>query len=249
MARGTAVSVVIPTYCEHESIGNVLEDVHDQLSAHTHEVLVVDDSPDRRTRQTVRDSYSECEGLVWVPGPDSGLSAAVVRGFQEVDGERVVVMDGDGQHPAEVLPQLVAALDDADVAVGSRHVGGEILADWSMVRYAMSFGASCLAWAAVPDSRPLQDPMSGLFAVRRDVVSPVLDELDPVGYKVLLEVLARAPVSSVAEVPVTFRERDAGESGTDAHEMVRYLRHLARLAVESRRRQLPERTVVRGDVA
>lgn len=83
--------------------------------------------------------------------------------------------------------------------------------------------------------------MSGFFAVRRDVVEPVLDRLNPEGYKILLEILARAPVDDVAEVPFEFDEREAGESNTDWRENVRYLRHMQRLAVASRRRRRPDR--------
>jgi len=249
------VSVIIPTYCESATIAGVLEAVHDELSAHAHELLVVDDSPDSATAKAAAGSDIIPNSL-WRPsgggslrifrGPGQGLGPAVVKGFQEAQGDRLVVMDGDGQHPATAVPELTTALEDVDVAVGSRHAGGTIDANWSPERFAMSFGASCIAWTAVPESRPLQDPMSGLFGVRSEVVAPVLDELDPRGYKILLEVLARSPVASVAEVPVEFRPREAGESNTDLAAMARYVTHMAELAIASRRRAYPDRSVVSG---
>lgn len=241
------VSVVIPTYEEHETIAGVLARVDDELSAHAHEVLVVDDSPDEGTERAVR-SVADRLPVKYISGPGEGLAAAVIGGLRAAEHDRIVVMDGDGQHPASAVPLLVDALETADVAVGSRHVGGRITADWSAARYAMSFGASALAWAAVPDARVLQDPMSGMFGVRWETVAAVLDDLRPVGYKILLELLARAPVGHVAEVPVEFRARKAGESKTDLREMVRYSRHMARLAVASRRRSHPLRTVSEGAV-
>lgn len=236
--RMTAISVVIPTYEESETIADVVAEVHHELFARAHEIVVVDDSPTDATAQAVRDL--DCDDARVLRRERSGLATAVLHGFDRADGDRLVVMDGDGQHPAEVVPELVDALENVDVAIGSRHVGGRNTADWSHVRTAMSFGASAMAWAAVPDSRPVQDPMSGFFAIRRPVVQSVRARVHPDGYKILLELLAHCPVDDVAEIPIEFGQRDGGESKTDLGEVVRFGRHMTRLAVASRRKQRPQ---------
>jgi len=234
-----SVSIVLPTYCESDCIEAVLHDLDDALSTGAHEIVVGDDSPDDATAEAAISANVGAQ-VIQRDGGD-GLASAVLRGIEASQYSRVVVMDADGQHPPSVVPQLADALDVVDVAVGSRHSGGDNRADWGIKRDAMSFGASAIAWAAVPDSRPLQDPMSGFFAVRREVVEPVRERLRPRGYKILLEILARCPVDSVAEIPFEFETRDAGESNTDWRENVRYLQHMRRLAVASRRKQRPTR--------
>jgi len=232
------VGVILPTYEEAATVGPVLEDVADHL-LREHELIVVDDSPARATADAVQAADADAT-LIRRGGGD--LGTAVTRGIAETSAECVVVMDADGQHPPRHVPTLADHISaGADMVVGSRHVGGSNEASWGVTRYLMSAGASALAWALVPDARPLQDPMSGFFAVRRQQVAPVLDELDPRGYKIALEILARAPIRSVSEVPIAFQPRADGESNTDAGEIKNYLAHLATLAVVARRKQRPRR--------
>jgi len=247
-----SATIVLPTYCERETVGPVVDDLL-SLSCVERVIVVDDDSPDD-TAEFVRRAFGgeTLRGTVsTIVRPDGGdLSTAVLRGFAEAETDICVCMDADGQHPPAAVPELVAAVGDgADLAVGSRHVGdGLVDADWSRVRDVMSFGASLLAWAAVPESRATQDPMSGCFAVHRPVVEAVRKRLDPAGHKILLELLAQCPVDRVAEVPIRFASREAGESKTDAGECLRYLRHMGDLAVRARQEPRPRRERRRREV-
>jgi len=236
-------SVILPTYDEPDTAPEVIN----ALDAHLndYEVVVMDDSPTSETADAIRSQTDPKRVVVHRRTQGSDLSQAILDGVQHARGRRLVVMDADGQHPPETVPDLVAALDTVDMAFGSRHdAGGTNRADWTPKRYLMSFGASVIAWLAVPDARPVQDPMSGFFGIRRAVVDGVADRLQPRGYKIGLELLARCPVDSVAEVPVTFTARAAGESNTDWRQNLRYLRHMVRLAKASRRRPRPRRTTL-----
>lgn len=231
--------MIIPTY-EEPGIGHVIRDVQAAIDSRTHEIVVVDDSPTEQTAAQARAAGDDRVRVLRREDGD-GLGSAVLHGLDESRYDRVVVMDGDGQHPAAAAPALADALDEVDVAVGSRHAGGRNHAEWGLMRTALSFGASALAWLAVPDARPLQDPMSGMFAVRRQVVVAARDRLQPHGFKILLEILARCPVDGVAEVPIAFQVRRDGESALGPREIGRYLRHLGQLAVASRQRRRPDR--------
>lgn len=241
MAEGTSATVVLPTYEERATAPDVV-DALDRRLRPTDEILVVDDSPTGATAEAVQAVDTAADRRVVRRDAPPDLSQAVLDGFDRARGGRVVVMDADGQHPPDAVPRLVEALSAADLAVASRHVGGDVQARWSRWRYLQSFGASVLAWVAVPDARGVDDPMSGMFAVRRGVVDPVRERLDPQGYKLVLELLARCPIDTVAEIPMTFRERRAGASNTDQRQVGRYVAHLARLAVASRTRRRPVRT-------
>lgn len=233
----TDVSVIIPTYNEHATIIDAVAGARYALPSYSVEILVVDDDSPDGTAARVDVEYSEDDRVRVIRRSERGLASAVVRGFREATGGTLAVMDGDLQHPPSQLGRLVVpvAAGHADVAVGSRHTtGGAVAADWPRWRRAVSQGATLLAQAAVPQARALSDPMSGFFAVRADVVQGMLDQLDPCGYKILLELLARCPVDSVHEAGYTFEPREHGASNLGPREYAQYVEHLARLVVPSR---------------
>jgi dolichol-phosphate mannosyltransferase len=153
----------------------------------------------------------------------------VTCGWAHASGGILGVIDGDGQHPPAVVVDLLDAMADRiDVAVASRNLPGGGVSNWSALRRMLSRGAQALGLLLLPGTvGRVTDPMSGYFLVRRDVIAGT--NLDPVGYKILLEVLARGDVSRVAERPYVFLERERGESKVSAGHYVGYLRHLMRL--------------------
>jgi Glycosyltransferases involved in cell wall biogenesis len=198
-------SVILPTYNERETIQPIVSQLLE--SSLVGEIVVVDDDSPDQTWQVVRESFDSARVRVIRRTGESGLSSAVLRGFDAADAETVAVMDSDGQHPVgSALTCIQRVQGGADMAVGTRHnEQGQIQDSWPAWRRTVSYGAMSLAWAAVPRARGLSDPMSGLFAVRADVVEAVRDQLRPTGYKILLELLARCPLDDVAEVGYTFR--------------------------------------------
>jgi dolichol-phosphate mannosyltransferase len=140
-------------------------------------------------------------------------------------------MDADGSHPASAIPALVGALDGgAEIALGSRFcAGGSTDAAWTLARRVNSGVATLLAR---PFTR-VRDPMSGFIALKRGTLERALP-LDPLGYKIGLELIVRSGAGArgtVAEVPIHFMERRAGQSKLTLRVQGQYLRHLGRLAV------------------
>jgi len=223
-------SAVIPTYEEAATAPDVVAQLH---AAGIDETIVVDDSPTLATASAVRDAHPD---TIVIHRDADGLASAVLRGFAAASGAVYCVVDGDGQHPPQAAAQMAArvAESDADLVLGTRHADGGRVADaWPLHRRLISWGADTLARLAVPPTRPLSDPMTGLFAVDAAVVDAALPRLRPAGYKISLELLARCPIDKVEEVGYEFRTA-ASESNLGAREYVRYLRHLLRLAGPSR---------------
>ncbi|MEC9424136.1 MAG: glycosyltransferase [Actinomycetota bacterium] len=226
------LSMVVPTFDEAGNIEALLRRLHAVLagSGEGFEIIVVDDdSPDQTWEVAGAVAAELAEVRVIRRIGVSGLATAVICGWAHARGEVLGVIDGDGQHPPEVVADLLEAMDGrTEVAVASRHVDGGGVSDWSALRRLLSRGAQALGLLLLPSTvGRVTDPMSGYFLVRRDVVADV--ELDPVGYKILLEVLARGEVRRVAERPYVFLERAEGESKVSAGHYLGYLRHLLRL--------------------
>ncbi len=155
----------------------------------------------------------------------AGLASAVIAGFSEAKGEALLVMDADLSHPPEVAPKLAHALDaGADLAVGSRYVAGGATMDWPLRRRVVSRVACLMGNALVP----VRDSTSGFFAIRRSVIDGV--RLNPIGFKIGFEVMARGRYRKAVEVPYTFRDRELGASKFGTREVGQYLVQLGQVA-------------------
>jgi dolichol-phosphate mannosyltransferase len=134
-------------------------------------------------------------------------------------------MDADLSHPPELVPALLSAIEDgADLAVGSRYVAGGGVEDWPMKRQIVSRVACLMGSVLVPVS----DATSGFFALRRSVIDGVT--LNPIGFKIGFEVIARGRYRSVVEVPYTFRDRELGASKFGRREVGQYVVQLGQIA-------------------
>jgi len=156
-----------------------------------------------------------------------GLSAAVLDGFRHARNEVLLVMDADLSHPPETIPEMLRRLrDGADFVLGSRYVeGGSTEEAWGILRWINSKAATLLAR---PFTR-LKDPMSGFFALPRSLLNGA-PPMNPVGYKIALELLVKCECHNVAEIPIYFSQRFKGESKLSLREQLLYLEHLRRLA-------------------
>jgi dolichol-phosphate mannosyltransferase len=231
-------SLVIPTYNEGQNIKAIAEQLSsllDPVLEHRYELIVVDDDSPDHTWEIAQALVADYPQLrVMRRQTERGLSTAVIRGWQAARGNVLGVIDGDLQHPPEVLLQLLQAVEQgADLAVASRHVEGGGVSEWSPVRRFLSRGAQVLGLLILPNVvGRVSDPMSGYFLVQRSAIANRL--LDPLGYKILLEVLGRGQIHQVAEVGYVFQERKQGESKVTWRQYLDYLLHLAKLRSRGR---------------
>ena len=226
------VSVVVPTYREAENLPALIPRiVQATLDAGlTAEVVIVDDDSQDGTPFVCASLERDlaCRIRLLTRRGERGLASAAILGLREARGHTLLVMDADLSHPPELIPQLVAALSDpaVDFAIGSRYLPGGTTEDsWGVGRWLNSKVATILA-------RPfstVSDPMSGFFALRRSTWDRSA-RLDPVGYKVGLELMVKCRCQRVQEIPIHFCCRLHGQSKLTWRQQVEYLRHLWRLA-------------------
>ncbi len=229
-------SLVIPTYNEASNIAPLIERLESLLRpllGRRFELIVVDDDSKDETWRIAAELAEVYPSVRVLRRKDErGLATAVIRGWQVARGEVLGVIDADLQHPPEALRALLAEVGrGADLAVGSRNAEGGGVSDWSFSRRVLSRGAQLLGLLILPEVLGrLTDPMSGMFLVRRCSVVGV--PLDPIGYKILIEVVAQGKVRWIGETAYVFREREEGESKVSPRVYVEYLLHLLRLRLK-----------------
>ncbi|WES63810.1 glycosyltransferase family 2 protein [Microbacter sp. GSS18] len=226
------LSIIVPTFNEAPNIAELVSRIGGAVAGIEAEIVVVDDSTDD-TPAAVLEAAATAPlpvRLVHRDNPAGGLGGAVLEGFVVAAADACIVMDGDLQHPPETIPELWERFvrGDVDIVVASRYVGGGTsggLAD--RTRVLVSRAATAITRAMFPIRlRDVSDPMTGFFLVDRRTVDQAL--LQPRGFKILLEILARRSVR-VAEVPFDFAPRHAGDSKASVRQGIHFLTQLTAL--------------------
>ena len=206
-------TVCLPTYNERENLEPMLRALGDAGVR----VLVVDDnSPDGTGRLADRLAQELAYVDVLHRSRKEGLGPAYIAGFRQAlaDGaELILEMDCDFSHDPKDVPRLIAATDDADLALGSRYVKGGQVAGWGPTRRAISAGGSF--YARVLLSSQIRDLTGGFKCYRREVLETIdLDAIDSKGYAFQIETTYRALQAGfrVVEVPIRFADREVGSS-------------------------------------
>ena len=233
------LSLVIPTYNERPSIASLIQRttaILEKMLAEFEIIVVDDDSPDG-TWEAVQELTKQNARVKLIRRPNErDLATAVVTGWKAGKGELLGVMDGDLQHPPEVLPALLKSILEAraDIAIASRNVEGGGVSEWRPVRKLIALGAKLITVLMLPGVvQSVRDPMSGYFIMKRSVIESAA--LRPVGYKILLEVLARGKYQTIREVPYLFDERKNGRSKLGPKQCLDLLIHLWRLSKDRAR--------------
>ncbi|HXO17906.1 MAG TPA: polyprenol monophosphomannose synthase [Candidatus Dormibacteraeota bacterium] len=222
-------SIVIPTYNEAAGIGKLLGalDAAFRENGLDGEIIVVDDNSPDGTGRVVDELSQRLPVRCLHRSGKLGLSSAVIDGWAIARSDSVALgaMDADFSHDVNVLPKMVAALESGEygLAVGSRYVAGGGIANWP-ARRVITSRVAC--WLARPLTR-VRDVTSGYFLVRRDALAGV--KLDPIGFKIGLEVIAKARYGKAIEIPYVFRDRVEGVSKLNQREIFNYVKQLARL--------------------
>lgn len=229
---GTPVTIIVPTFNERDSVAELIARTAAALAGWDAEILFVDDSADDTAAEIARVAADAPLPVRVIHRAQNtgGLGGAVVVGLQAASSDVCIVMDGDLQHPPELLPALLARHADGgvDVVAASRYIGG---GDTSGLGTAVRFGVSRVATWLTRAMFPRRlarstDPMTGFFLVDRARLD--LTALKPQGFKILLEILARNDLR-IAEVPMEFAERRHGTSKASLRQGGTFIAHLARL--------------------
>ena len=210
-----SVLVIIPTYNERDTLPVVV--ARTRAAVPEADILVADDNSPDGTGD-IADELAAADKHIHVLHREGkqGLGAAYLAGFRwgSAHGyDTLVEMDADGSHPPEQLPDLLRALTDADVVIGSRWVPGGQVVNWPRSRELLSRGGN--TYARVILGVPVHDATAGFRAYRRSALTALsLAEVQSQGYCFQVDLTRRAAAAGlrIVEVPITFVEREVGDS-------------------------------------
>lgn len=234
MNTRTPTSIIIPTYHEASNITSLIEKIADvDFKDRAIEVILVDDDSNDGIEAIV---HSLTHSYPWLKlilrhGKKRCLSQSVLDGFATASHPLLIVMDADLSHSPSAIPDMLAHLEkpEVDMVIGSRYIkdGGTAI-KWPWYRKIISHTCSKLAQLVIGTA--IHDPLSGFFGIKQAVFSKA-DRLNPTGWKIGLELLAKCHCKHIVEVPIYFQERAAGKSKLTPKIAFAYLEHLIHLLI------------------
>jgi dolichol-phosphate mannosyltransferase len=225
--------LILPTYNEADNVEPLVEAARANLPADARILIVDDSSPDGTGERADRLAERLSGVSVMHRRHKEGLGPAYIAGFRRAlaSGAGLLLeMDSDFSHDPAYLPRLLDAAGRADLVIGSRYVPGGGVSDWGPVRRFISRGGS--AYSRIVLGVDVRDLTGGFKCFRREVLEAIdLDSIEARGYAFQVEMTYRAIQLgfSVAEVPIVFRDRRAGESKMDGAIVAEAMLRLPRL--------------------
>jgi len=235
MSNNTNFSLIIPTYNERVNIEyfiNTCEEVLNQLSIN-YEIIVVDDNSPDGTSEVVKKLSNDKKYLkLLTRNENKGLSPSVIDGFKIAKGDVLGVIDADFQHPPKLLGKMLSKINknDSDIVIASRYTDGSKIENWNILRRISSLTASSFSKLLLNKKlKGVTDPMSGCFLVKSSVYNS--ENLNPKGFKILLELLSKLKINKIDEVPYSFNLRKHGDSKFGLREIFIYLMQVVKLSI------------------
>lgn len=232
IAQTENFSIIIPTLREAKNISILINRIASLFISFQQlfEVIIVDDCSQDGIEMVVAQLQRQFHWLRLIVRRDSrSLSASALEGFSKAQYPLLVLMDADLSHPPEKIPEMLAALasPEVDFVIGSRYVlGGSTDAIWSVPRKVISRFSAWFAQLLLP--LPIKDPLSGFFAFRKASLAKA-EYLNPVGWKIGLEIMLKCHCKQIKEIPIHFSDRLYGKSKLSIKVISEYLRHMSRL--------------------
>jgi dolichol-phosphate mannosyltransferase len=202
-------SLVLPTYNEAENIRTCIQSIKAVLKDYNYEIIVADDNSSDLTWKIVEE-LNDPKVRVIRRLSNKGLSPAVIDAFEIAKGDILGVMDADLQHDESALPEMLSLLEQNEMVIASRKCAGGSFGEFPLIRRLTSWVATVLAQVILQID--LTDPMAGYFVIRKEAYLRAKKNLNPQGFKIMLELFCAASPIKYCEIGFKFRNRLAGKS-------------------------------------
>ncbi len=226
----TGYSIIIPTFRESQNVPELVARISQIKFEEPFEVIFVDDNSQDGIAEVISQLQAQYPWLkLIIRSENRSLSESVIEGCKQAQYGTFIVMDADLSHPPEKIPELIAALSiqDVDFVIGSRYqAGGSTDETWPAARKLISRVAAQISKTLLSIS--VQDSLSGFFAIRKAKFLEA-DKLNPIGWKIGLELMIKCHCKKIIEVPIRFSERQRGASKLNIKVVYNYMQHVQRL--------------------
>lgn len=223
----TSISIITPTYQERENLPELIRQIAELKKQFSSlELIIVDDDSQDGTEKYIASLDKNWIKLI-IRKKQRGLSTAVIEGFTQANNPVLICMDADLSHPVTAIPEMVALVQQENInfVVASRFKkNARIIASWSLLR---RINSSIAKWLAKP-LITITDPLSGFFCLTKTTFLKAR-KLNPIGYKIGLELIVKCHCKNIIEVPIYFADRYKGKSKLNLKEQLYYLIHLCKL--------------------
>ncbi len=212
------LSIIVPTYNEKENIKILADRVFKTLQINNiqGELIIVDDNSPDGTALEAQHLKQQYPIQVIKREKKAGLASAVMAGVKAAQYETICVMDADLSHPPEAIAEMYQAKKENDIVVGSRFINGGGTSDWNPWRKIISWIARIFSKLVTS----IKDPTSGFFMFDKNLLEGA--KINPIGYKILLEIIAKTKAKTIKEIPIIFSEREAGTSKMGIKEVLEF---------------------------
>lgn len=225
------LSVIIPIRNEAEAIPFVINGLREALQNLDYQIIIIDDGDDEAPEVIQRLHYNFVKYLRRPIDLRNGLAGAIIKGICLADGEYIATIDGDGQHPPEVIRRMhqKALSTSADMVMASRYInGGSCKGLNGDVRKFYSYFLRRLPQILFPKIKRATDPLAGCFLIKNSAIR--LKKIRAIGFKISLEILIFSPIKHYEEISYEFRERTAGKSKANFKTGLFYFQQLVSLS-------------------
>lgn len=228
------LSIIVPTKNESKNLEELfLRFSKLKLNKNDFEIIIADSESNDITLEISKKLAKKYSlNIQPIQTGKTDLSRAVTLAIKKTRGENIVVLDGDLQHPPELIPKLLETLieENAEIVIASRFVKNSKV-DFSKKRLFVSKVYRFMAHLFVPKCKNITDPASGFFIFKKNILKNT--KLRPMGFKILLEILAKANYHKAIEISFKFEDRKKGESKFNFKQTKIAFKHLLKLAKNS----------------
>lgn len=226
------VGVILPTYCEAQNIGKLIEEIN-SLNLYV-SILVIDDSSPDGTTDIVKDMQRKFNNvLLFIRPKKMGLGTAITEGFNiflslKNPPKYIVTMDADYSHDPKKIPKLIAPIRQGyGLVIGSRYCKGGNIKDWGVLRRCVSRIANFIAELRI--NANISDYTSGMRCYSTKLVKHIINDLHSKTYEIQVETIRQAHARGfkVTETPITFVNRKKGKSKLSLSEIIDFVFYIA----------------------
>ena len=220
-------SIVIPTYNERKNIGKLISRINKICKKYRYEIIVVDDNSPDGTSEVVKKLNRRTVKVI--TRKKRGLTSAILDGIKKSRYDTICVMDADFSHDPFYIPEMIDAIKENDIVIGSRYIRGGRTVRWPMTRKAISYAAT----ASVRPFVRVNDPLSGYIAFRKKTLKNAY--INENAAKISLEILQKCKYKNIKEIPIVFSNRKKGKSAfMNMDTAISYIKQMSRIYIGKR---------------